>query len=392
MRKDYLLKIIFLIITTLLISGGFFTDNALTEELPSTIKFGLLSPMTGPQAKWGEWASQGINLAVDEINARGGIHGKKIEVIVGDDRFQASQAALLLERMITQDKILAFYITTSFMSLAASPISEKYKVLELSNCYGPPLTQRGAKYYFRVCPNADVQNISVINYMVKERGAKEFANIRDSGEYGETNSKSYTAALASHGLAPLTVEVFKLGDKDFTGQLLRIKNTGAKFLILATTDVDSAAIIRQVKMMNLPLQGIGNASQGTGLMAKILGQHIEGLIFSGFDDYLTSKIPRIVEFREKFNKKYNQLPGSFICLDTYDTIQLLKTAIERAWPNITEQGLRDGMASISTKTPNQKGAYQGLLHKFDYDETGEGVKTSKVWQYNKNGEMVLLKE
>jgi branched-chain amino acid transport system substrate-binding protein len=369
--------------------GGLFTNGAYAVELPPTLKFGILIAITGGQARWGEWTVGGCNIAVDEINSKGGINGKSIEVIIGDDKMQPAQSNLLAKKLATQDKVLAAYTTGTGVSLADSPIFEKYKVCQLAFAFGTGLTQRGGRFIFRVSPNTDVQNASVVNYMVKERGAKKFAILRDSAEYGEESAKSYKKALEANGLAPLAVEVFNLGDKDFTGQLLRIKNVGAEVLIVATTDIDSATIIRQVKLMNLPLQPIGNESQKSGNVTKILGRLVDGLIVSASRDWETFDDPRAVEFKEKYENKYGKIIST-TPFRVYDVIHLFKLAVERAWPNIAGEGLRQGFLSISTQTPFAKGAYKGIVQTYDYDETGEACKTMELYRYNENGKLVPL--
>lgn len=350
------------------------------------VKIGYVGGFTGHWAKFGIWHNQGAEVALEEINAKGGVQGRKLVVLKEDDRGEPSKTIAAALKLIERDQVsLAFTGMTSTTMLAALPVYTERQVAFGGFGFAPSITQRGSKYVFRLAANAREQNRVIVDHVVKKVGVKRFAMIGDTTQYGQENANTYVEMLKTYAIEPVAIERFSPGDKDYTGQLTRIRGTNPDALILATTDVDSGLIAKQVRQMGLKWLLMGNTSQATRGAVDSGGiDATNGIVMSALDWVIQQSGETNERFKAAFKAKHGQEPNSYMQYWGYDHFHLFKTVLERAMPNPTPAKVRDAFAAVRGDK-----AFKGLTGVYDYDDAGEGYHGLRVMRWV-NGKLVLV--
>jgi len=245
------------------------------------IKVGTLEALTGPGAAFGTNMLQALQMAVDEINEKGGLLGRKVEIISIDDAAQPAQSVSAMTRLIYQDKVdIVIGGWGSATVLANFKVAEKAGVPYLECGASNPRVTRGNnnQWTFAVLQNDEKQCI-VVSKLALEKGYKRFAILHDRNDFGRGGRDEFSKGLKQFGnLEPVVVESYQMGDKDFNAQLIKIREAKPDALGLFGTLVESSAIAIQMKKlgMNLPIfsmAGIANVNY-----IKLGGDAVEGTI------------------------------------------------------------------------------------------------------------------
>ena len=245
------------------------------------IKVGTLEALTGPGAAFGTNMLQALQMAVDEINEKGGLLGRKVEIISIDDAAQPAQSVSAMTRLIYQDKVdIVIGGWGSATVLANFKVAEKAGVPYLETGGSNPRVTRGNnnQWTFAVLQNDEKQCI-VVSKLALEKGYKRFAILHDRNDFGRGGRDEFSKGLKQFGnLEPVVVESYQMGDKDFNAQLIKIREAKPDALGLFGTLVESSAIAIQMKKlgMNLPIfsmAGIANVNY-----IKLGGDAVEGTI------------------------------------------------------------------------------------------------------------------
>jgi len=336
-------------------------------EAAEVLRLGVLGPLTGDLAFGGQYQLKGAQLKADVLNK---MQDKiKIEIIAEDDESKCDVSVSAARKLITRDKIHALLgAWQSTCTLAIVPITEAAKIPQYTTSVAGPITQQGSKWIFRVAVPTKGLNIAIINYAVKQLGLKKVAILSSNEEVGKSISVSTVAALKMHGLKPVTKEEYARGDKDFTGQLGRIKAAGADAIIMATGFQEQAIIARQVNELGMKVQLLGGDTIGGNPKFVDLGsKHVEGLVFA------TTFIPvssdkRLQPFMKGYIAKYNERPdpwaGQF-----YDAVGLIFAAVKVNGYVVDSKQIGE----FTRKLTSKEHSYSGILGNVYFDETGDGA-------------------
>jgi len=355
--------------------------TAAPKPAAAPIKFAIIGAMSGTNAILGEWAKKGITLAVEEKNKAGGIQGRQIELVIYDDEADPTKSVNLAQKVCTDDKVMAAFATTNSTSAIADiPIFQQYKIPQLTNGTSVDFTKKGSAYAFRVTPNSLGYEYTLINFLVKTKGFKKFAIIKDTSSYGKSESDAQVAALGENGLTALARESYSIDDKDFTGQLTKILQTQPEVLLLASSEVAAGLIAKQARQLGFKGQLAGPTAVGTPKFIETAGADIaEGSIFS------TVFLPNPDDpINDKFVKAYRARWGEdpdFHGANTYDGMQLLFIAMEKANPLTPE--------NVAAELHKIKG-YKGIQGEFNVQENGETISQMAIG-INKGGKNVAYK-
>src|ERR1700704_3121071 len=177
--------------------------RVLPAQAQETIKLGLVAAMSGQSAKSGEAIVRGLSLAIDEINAKGGIRGQKLELVVRDDESNPAKGVVAAREPVQREKVAAFFggLDTP-VSMAIVPFANQAKVPLMGVwAAGTPITQNGAaeNYVFRVSAVDDLVDVALVDYAIKKYGAKKPGLILINNPWGESNEKGLKAALETKG-------------------------------------------------------------------------------------------------------------------------------------------------------------------------------------------------
>ena len=341
-----------------------FGDRA---EAAKVLRLGVLGPLTGDLAFGGQFQLKGAQLQAELLNK---MQNKiKIEIIAEDDESKCDVSVSAARKLIARDKVHALLgAWQSTCTLAIVPITAAAKIPQYTTSVAGPITQQGSKWIFRVAIPTKGLNIATITYAVKKLGLKKVAILSSNEEVGKSFSASTVAALKTHGLKPVTRQEYARGDKDFTGQLGRIKATGADAIIMATGFQEQAIIARQVKELGMKVRLLGGDTiGGNPKFVDLGGKHVEGLVFA------TTFIPvssdkRLAPFMKAYIAKFNERPDPWAG-EFYDAVGLIFEAVKA-------NGYVPDSKQIGAFTRNltsAKNSYSGILGNVYFDKTGDGA-------------------
>ena len=269
------------------------------------IKVGTLEALTGPGAAFGTNILQGLQMAVDEMNEKGGLLGRKIEIISIDDAAQPAQSVSAMTRLIYQDKVdIVIGGWGSATVLANFKVAEKAGVPYLECGASNPRVTRGNnnQWTFAALQNDERQCIAV-SKLALEKGYKRFAILHDRNDFGKGGRDEFCKGLKRFGnLEPIVIESYQMGDKDFNAQLIKIREARPDALGLFGTLVEAAAIAIQMKKlgMNLPIFSMGGIANVNYI--KLGGDAVEGTICAThFNRHLS---PETEAWARKYEEKF----------------------------------------------------------------------------------------
>ena len=219
-----------------------------TGQGSAAIQLGAVFPLTGDIASYGIAAKKGIDLAVDEINSRGGVNGRKIQVIYEDDQGQATEAVAAIQKLVSVDKVpVVMGSAASSVTLAMCPIANREKVILISPISSSSdLTKQGGPFFFRVCPS-DVVQAKMMAEWFKEDGRSTAGTIFVNNSWGQGLKSEFVADFEASGGKVTAIEACKEGDQDLRAQLSKVKDANPDAIYAITYGREGGALLRQAK-------------------------------------------------------------------------------------------------------------------------------------------------
>jgi len=334
-----------------------------------TLKIGVLAPLTGPIAAYGEDQKNGVNMAVEEINAAGGILGNKLTVQVEDDEKKPELAASLTQKLINDGVDVIIGGMSSSSTMAGGPIAERAKVIMISPWSTNPKAAEG-DWVFRACYSDEFQGKIEAQYLAQKMGCKRPAQLLDVGDDGSKGQGEVVAkTLKDLGVPLIATESYTTGDKDFKAQLTKIKALNPDCLNTPNYYGEDALIRVQMKQLGMDIPMIGGDGNDAPEFFTIGGEAANGFMMTTHyapDD----PRPNVQEFRKKWEAKYGDVPRSTAAL-AYDAVYLYKLAIEKAG-TIEKEKVREALAGLKDITTLI------TAPTFSMDPTGTGIKSLAV--------------
>jgi branched-chain amino acid transport system substrate-binding protein len=300
---------------------------------PETIKVGNLVALTGPSATWGQSENNALMLAVEKINAAGGVAGKQIEVIAYDSRADKLEAVNVVKRMVEQDKVVAIIGPgQSGVANAVKEVNNSAKVpLIATTATNPTVTVADdgsvVPYTFRTCFIDPFQGTVAAQFSLKDLGATKAATLYDVGdEYSQFLSKYFIEAFEKGGGTIVAAEAFRSGELDFRAQLGKIKAGEPDVIFIPTMQKEAALAAKQARDLGITADLIGGDGWGSPDIFELSGGAIEGGYFvnlAAMEDPLIQDW--LVEYRAKFNAD-PVLPNPIMAVDA---MMWLADALER---------------------------------------------------------------
>ena len=240
-----------------------------------TIKLGLVAAMSGQSAKSGEAIVRGLSLAIDEINAKGGVLGKKVELVVRDDESNPAKGVVAARELVQREKVAALFggLDTP-VSMAIVPFMNQSKVPFMGVwAAGTPITRNGApeNYVFRVSAVDEIVDKALVDYAMKKYGAKKPGMILINNPWGESNEKGLKAALGRQGHAYAGIEKFEDNDVDVVPQLTRLKEAGADVLFMVANVAPSAQVVKSLDRMGWDVPIVSHWGPAGGRFTELAG-------------------------------------------------------------------------------------------------------------------------
>ena len=318
--------------------------GASTGDAGGEIVIGEYGSLTGTEATFGQSTHNGIMLAVDEINAGGGVNNRKLRIITEDDQSKAEEAATAVTKLISQNNVIAVLgEVASSNSLAAAPICNGNKVPMITPSSTNPKVTEVGEYIFRMCFIDPYQGEAMANYLGKQLGMKRAAILVDvKSDYSTGLAQFFERTWTQNGGQIVGRASYAKGDSDFRSQLTSIKATNPEVIWVPGyyNDIGQIAIQARDLGMKMPLAG-GDGWESPKLI-EIGGKALEGCLYSNHY-HVDDPAPAVREFVQKYEERYGAKPDSLAALG-YDSAKVLADAIKRAG---TTDGpkLRDAIAA-----------------------------------------------
>jgi len=301
-----------------------------TDAGSAVIKVGEYGSLTGSEATFGQSTHKGIQQAVDEINAGGGVLGKKIELHTEDDQSQAGQAATVVRKLISSDGVAAVLgEVASSRSLEAAPICQQAGIPMITPSSTNPKVTEVGDCIFRVCFIDPFQGTVMANFATKTLQARTAAVLTDvKSDYSLGLAKFFKQQFTASGGTIVAEEKYSGGDKDFNAQLTAIKAAGPQVVFVPGYYTEAGLIALQARQLGVTGPLLGGDGWESSTLIPVGGAALEGDSFSthfSADD--TS--PAVQGFLQTFKQRYHETPDAMAPLG-YDAMMLLADAIRRA--------------------------------------------------------------
>jgi branched-chain amino acid transport system substrate-binding protein len=242
------------LLRVILLLGCWHVSPAAAED----INLGVIAGITGLGASYGLGITQGAEMAVRDINAAGGIHGRRLKLVIVDDATSPPHSAIAMRRLVTTDIAAIVGGWGSPQVLANMDIVEQtgipYLVVGATN---PRITSSANRWTFRVIPSDAIMADQLVDTVVRKLGIKRIAIINDTNAYGSGNRDIFIASLARAGIKPVEVQAFQSGDQDFGQQLTRIAQAKPEALAVFATVPAAPAIMNQARALGIKARFLG---------------------------------------------------------------------------------------------------------------------------------------
>ncbi len=295
------------------------------------IVFGMVAPMTGDAAEYGTQLKRGVGMAVDEINAAGGINGRQVKLDICDDKCDPYEASLCAQKMTSNKDIFAVIgHVCSSCTLAAGPIYDKAGLTAMTvSSTNPEVTKKGWKYVFRTIANDGMQGPLIADLAIKMLGKSKVAIIYGSNDYGKGLLDALQPAVAAVGGQVVAVETYAPGvDKDFSAQLTKIAQAKPDVLVLLTDYSEGGLITKQRIAAGLgDITVIASGGNTHQEFINLGGAGAEGVFFLNYFD-ADNPDKLVQEFVTKYVALYNEKPATEISAYGYEAPYIYKMAIE----------------------------------------------------------------
>lgn len=301
-----------------------------------TIKVGALFELTGNVANYGTSTLNGFKMAVDEINAKGGVNGKKIEIVQADNKSEPSESGNAATKLVTRDKVVAVVgPATSGSVAAAEPILTANKIPLIAPCATAPEITVGKdgkvkQYVFRACFIDPYQGKIMADYAAKDLKLKKIAVFNDSSsDYSKGLAAVFKETFTGDGGEIVAQEAFLSKDVDFKAALTKLKATNPDAIYIPGYYEEVSKIIKQAREVGLTCPILGSDGWDSPKLAQIAGgEALNGTYFTSAYS-AQDKDPHVQQFIKDYKAKFNEEPDTF-AIHAYDGTLAVAEAIKQA--------------------------------------------------------------
>lgn len=310
-----------------------------------TIKIGEYASLTGKEAAFGQSSHKGTLLAVEQVNAAGGVLGRQIELVSDDNQSKQGESATIVKKLIFRDKVVGIVgEVASMRSLEAAPICQVYKVPMISpSSTNPKVTQIG-NYIFRVCFIDPFQGTVMAKFAKDTLKMHRVAVVTSvSSAYSVGLSKYFMERFTSDGGEIAVEQKYTEGDKDFNAQLTAIKAAGVEGIYVSGYYTEAALICKQARDLGITVPLFGGDGWEAPELIEIGGAAVNGCYYSTHYSP-QSDTPIVRDFVAKFQARYDgETPDAMAALG-YDSLEVMVDAIRRAG-STDGPAIRDALAA-----------------------------------------------
>ena len=338
---------------------------SLAQDNNEPFKIGWISPITGPASKYG--AHQAAEIAVEDVNAAGGILGRPLKLIMEDGKCEAVAAVTAMNKLINIDGVkyvLGGHCPPESVNIAG--IAERNKIIQLSSISTSPSLTNAGDYVFRTSPVNTRQCVLMAEYALKNGKQKKFGMIFEETPYALPIAEVFGEEIKRRGGEVISSDSFVPGNTDFRSMLIKLRGRHADGVLIAVQAQDTAYIIvRQLHELGLKIQVYGNEVAGNAITAHPEAAALfEGMIFG--EPEFNQDDPALKDFIAKFNARFGttELPYGFWTAESYDGVRLLAKVINECGDDV--EAVKKCLYGVNN--------YKGISGKISINENGDGVR------------------
>ena len=343
------MKKVFLFILSVI----FFTSCNQKEE----VIIGAIFPLTGDAAQWGNPPNKGALLAIEEINAKGGIDGTKVKLISEDSQCDPSKGVSGINKLLSTNKPIAIIGgVCSSVTLAIAPIAEKNNVTLISPASTNPKISNAGDYIFRAIPSDELRGKVFAEYIYSQ-GFKRGAILYINNDGGKGNEETFQKHFKGNGGEILIVESYMPQAQSVKTQLTKIKEVNPEFLMVVSYPEDAVTVLKDISELKLSIPlFFQTEALDDPIVLKNAGETAEGVTFITYAD-TDNKTSN--NFRLAYEKKYNSKPELFAA-EAYDAVYLIADALKE------NTDIKNYLYSIKE--------YLGASGNLSFDKNGDVIK------------------
>ena len=354
---------------------------AMAGVASAQIKLGVAGPLTGPNAAFGAQLKNGVEQAVEDINASGGILGQKIQVFLGDDVSDPKQGVSVANKFVGDGVKFVVGHFNSGVTIPASEVYQENGMLVITpSATNPKLTERNMWNVFRTCGRDDQQGAVAADYIAKNYAGKKVAVVHDKTTYGQGLADETKKAMNAKGIKEVLYEGVNTGEKDFSALVSKIKAAGADVVYWGGLHTEGGLIVRQMRDQGVKAPLMSGDGITSDEFATIGGPGVEGTLMTFPPD--PRKRPEAKAVVAKFEaKKFN--PEAYT-LYSYAAVQVIQQAAVKANsldPKKVAETMKSGMV------------FKTVIGDLSYDKKGDITRpdyTMYVWK--KQGDKITYVE
>ena len=346
---------------------------AFSGAAQAQIKIGVAGPITGPNAAFGAQLKNGVEQAVEDINAAGGIDGQKLQVVVGDDVSDPKQGVSVANKFVSEGVKMVVGHFNSGVSIPASDIYQESGIVQITPAStNPKFTDSGKWNTFRTCGRDDQQGLVAGTYLSNNFKGKKVAVVHDKTPYGKGLADETQKAMNAKGLKEVLYEGVNTGEKDYTALVSKLKQQNVDVVYFGGLHTEAGLIIRQMRDQGLQAPMMSGDGIVSAEFTSIAGPGAEGTLMTFAPD--PRKNPNAQEAVKKFRAK-NFEPEAYT-LYSYAATQILVEAAKQA--NSTDgKKISDAMKSGKP--------FKTVIGDISFDKKGDITRPDYVMYVWKKG-------
>ncbi|MEI6106496.1 MAG: ABC transporter substrate-binding protein [Opitutae bacterium] len=319
---------------------GLFAVAAAAQD---TIKIGEYASLTGKEAAYGDTSHKGIVLAIDELNARGGVLGQQLELFTEDNQSKQGESATAVKKLINRDHVVAILgEVASIRSLEAAPVIQSAKVPMVSSASVNSKVTEVGDYIFRVCFVDSFEGRVLAKFAAGTLHSRRVAILTSaSNAYSVGMTRVFKESFLADGGTVAAEQKYSEGDKDFRAQLTAVKNAGADAIFASGYYTEAALICKQARALGLDLPIFGGDGWDAPPLLEIGGAAMEGTYLCAHYSP-ENPSPEVQNFNVRYHTRWGALPDAWSALG-YDSVLVLADAITRAG-SAEPRRIRDALA------------------------------------------------
>jgi len=316
-----------------------------TKNKQTDIIIGVMTPMTGDVASWGEMQKRATEIALQKINSAGGIKGHKIKVVYEDDQANPKIGVNAFKKLVEIDRVpIVVGSPASNVTLAVAPIANQIKVVLLSSGSTATAVGQAGPYVFRIMPSDEVQS-SIMADWAKNLNYIRIAVIYEENAWGRGLMEAFTKDFLKIGGTIITIQPVDPGTTDFRNQLTKIKSLNPDAIYAPLYTRGAGLMIKQAKEIGINQQILGADVYGTPELIQAGGTAVEGVLYTTFGAYHGEEYQQLArEYKEKYGIDIETYAS--YC---YDTFMIAIESIKRIpdGKEVSGANIRNALLSIS---------------------------------------------